>query len=191
MLYCFYVFDNCPVKPFYGLIGQNKQENRMSNNERFWVGFLCLWRAFLATMFLLIGLGFMGGCGGGDDGNCGMTDGCGLDAGTATNPDTGTTPDAPNVCAEYEWMKAKLWDCHRDDIGRRFICAMDPRVIHYSSNTGGGVRCDIYCQDQSEDRVWFEAATDDPDVKIHMAPPPAAITAYSGHPEEVVCTQRP
>jgi hypothetical protein len=147
----------------------------MSNNERFCVGFLCFYKAsFLATMFTLLGLGYLGGCGGGDDGtNCEMTENCGLDAGT-------TTPDThKDACADYRWMAEKPWDCY-DEGNVNFVC--DPLELRGGTNAYS--TCSIVCGKN------FDMLVSRDGLKIHKTPPPAKIDFYDGG-QEFHCAQRP
>ena len=164
----------------------------MSNNgERFWVGFLFFWRAFLMTMLLLIGFGLINGCGGGgdDDPNCGMTDNCGPDAGTTddtnpADPDAGTTPPDGNndVCADYQWMAEKPWDCVGNWDNGNFVC----ENIGLSLSTDGGHNgCLIKCGDDFD----FEFKHWDSGLTISRTPPPPTLD-YVGGGWQIHCTQR-
>jgi len=154
----------------------------MSNNsERFWIGFLFFWRAFLMTMLLLIGSGFISGCsGGGDEGtNCGMTDNCGPDAGPADDADT--MPDSPkDACTDYRWMAEKPWDCHGNWDNGDFVCEkMELELV----SDGGRDGCFIQCGEYLEFKHW------DSGLAISRTPPPPTLDYTSGN-WKIHCTQR-
>lgn len=146
-------------------------------DEYFWIGFTFFYRAFLATVFLLIGLGCLGGCstGGGDDDNCGTIN-CSPDAGPADDADT-TPKDA---CTDYRWMAEKPWDCVGNWDNGNFMCEkMKLQLV----SDGGQSGCLIQCGEYLAVKDWQTGLT------ISKTPPPPTLDYANGN-WQLRCTQR-
>jgi hypothetical protein len=138
----------------------------MSNNktENVLVVLSFIWR--LTLIFSLLAIGWCHiGCGGGNDGNCAMTDdncrpdtdaGTG-DDGSGANPDANTGSDGNNqpdgntdVCATYQWMTNNVWDCDAGNGDPYNALLSDQSGVCYIQFTGLFWLCsasDSKCQD--------------------------------------------
>jgi hypothetical protein len=136
----------------------------MSKNEYFWIGFSWFLRAFLATTFLLIGLGYLSGCGGtGDRTNCMETDCRDTDAGMpdadpTTDPDGNTTPDGDtppdsnnDLCSQFQQPSpaGRTWYCMLDSGTGGFECGNPTFANSGACTTTGSDACCAMCNDGS------------------------------------------